>query len=141
MTPLLKGKSNSINWTHECNSSFSTLKIALTKAPILNIIDTSKGNVVLCTNASEWAIGVVLMQNKHVIAYESCKLNYSQLNYFVHEKELVAIIHALKIWRRCLLGIKFNIEIDHQSLKYLLAPSKLKTKSMDWINATVWFQY
>jgi len=74
MINLLKGKSDSIVWNHECNLSFFALKLALTHAPILTIIDPLKGNIVLCIDASDLAIGVVLMQNRQVIAFESQKL-------------------------------------------------------------------
>ncbi len=53
------------------------------------------------------------MQEGKVIAYESKKLNNAKVNYLVHVKELLAIIHALKVWRHYLLGSEFKIEIDH----------------------------
>jgi hypothetical protein len=64
MTNLLKGKNNLIAWTSECNSSFHTLKSLLTQTPILTIMDPLKGNMILCTYASDSAIGAVLMQDK-----------------------------------------------------------------------------
>jgi hypothetical protein len=117
MIALLRGKLESITWTKECELSFLALKIALTQAPVLTIIDLMKGNIVLCTDANDLAIGVVLMQDKRVIAYESRKLSPAELNYHVHEKELLVVIHSLKVWRHYLLGVKFKIEIDHQSLR------------------------
>ena len=119
MTNLLKGKNNVIDWTFECNLSFQTLKSVLTQTPVLTIMDPLKGNIILCTDASDLAIGAVLMQDKKVVAYESRKLNTVELNYPVHEKELLAIIHSLKVWRHYLLGVNFKIESDHQSLRYL----------------------
>ena len=62
-------------------------------------MDLLKGALVLCTNASDMAISVVLMQEGRVIAYEFIKLNNAELNYPIHEKELLAIIHALKVWQ------------------------------------------
>jgi hypothetical protein len=38
-------------------------------------MDYTKDELVLCTVASEEAIGDVLMQEGHVVAYESRKLN------------------------------------------------------------------
>ncbi len=32
------------------------------------------------------------------MAYESKKLSLGEHNYFIYEKELLAIVHALKIW-------------------------------------------
>ena len=56
-----------------------------------------KGGLILGTYAIDMAIGFVLMQEGRVITYESKKLNNTELNYSVHEKELLAIIHALKV--------------------------------------------
>ena len=58
----------------------------LTQTPVLTIIDPLKGNIILCIDASDLAIGVVLMQDKKIVAYESRKLNSAELNYSVHEK-------------------------------------------------------
>ena len=74
MTDLLKGKSKRIIWTHDCHESFEALKKALTEAPILRIMDSLKGALVLCTDASDMAIGIVLMQEGKVIVYESKNL-------------------------------------------------------------------
>jgi hypothetical protein len=128
MTALLRGKSESIIWTNECELSFLALKTALTQVPVLTIIDPMKGNIVLCTDASDLAIGAVLMQDKRVIAYESRKLSPVELNYSVHEKELLVVIHSLKVWRHYLLGVKFKIETDHQSLRHLSTQPNLSRR-------------
>jgi hypothetical protein len=52
-------------------------------------MDYIKDELVLCTDASEEAIGVVLMQEGHVVAYESRKLNPTNFFYPTHEKELI----------------------------------------------------
>ena len=62
MTNLLKGKNNVIDWTLECNLSFQTLKSVLTQTPVLTIMDPLKGNIILCIDASDLAIGAILMQ-------------------------------------------------------------------------------
>jgi hypothetical protein len=38
------------------------------------------------------------MQEGHVIAYASRQLRKHELNYPTHDLELVAVVHALKIW-------------------------------------------
>jgi hypothetical protein len=49
-------------------------------------MDYTKGELVLCTDASEETIGTVLMQEGHVVAYESRKLSLVEQNYPTHEK-------------------------------------------------------
>lgn len=51
--------------------------------------------------------------------HESRKLNEHEVNYVTHDLELVAIIHALKMWRHYLLGKKFTLMTDHSELKHL----------------------
>ena len=133
MTNLLKGKSNMIDWTPECDESFQTLKSLLTQTLVLTIMEFLKGNIILCTDASDLAIGAVLMQDKKIIAYESRKLNSAELNYPVHEKELLAVIHSLKAWRHYLLGVRLKIQIDHESLKYLLIQPHLSRRQCRWM--------
>jgi hypothetical protein len=38
------------------------------------------------------------MQKRQIIAYEFKKLTFEKLNYPTHEKELLVVIHPLKIW-------------------------------------------
>ena len=47
------------------------------------------------SNANDTVIGVVLLQNKHPIAFESKKLSKAKLNYTIIEKELLGMMHAL----------------------------------------------
>lgn len=54
---------------------------------------------VVCIDAFKGGLGGVLMQDGQVICYESRKLNEHEKNYLTHDLELVAIIHALNMWR------------------------------------------
>jgi hypothetical protein len=49
------------------------------------------------------------MQNEKVIAYASRLLKPHEQIYPTHDLELVAIVHALKIWRHSLIGYKCHI--------------------------------
>ncbi len=70
------------------------MKNVLTSALILGVINPKIGELVLCTNASDLAIGAMLMQEGQIIAYEFKKLAFGKLNYPTHEKELLVVIHA-----------------------------------------------
>lgn len=43
-------------------------------------------------------LGGVLLQEENVDCFESRKLKENEHNYATHELELIAIIHALKVW-------------------------------------------
>ncbi|KAI5671867.1 hypothetical protein M9H77_12231 [Catharanthus roseus] len=64
-------------WSEDCQRAFEDLKKAICKDPVLNLPDYSKSFEVH-TDASDFAIGGVLMQDGHPIAYESRKLNETE---------------------------------------------------------------
>jgi hypothetical protein len=69
----------------------------LTTTPILKVADPDK-DFIVCVDASKEGLGGVLTQEGHVIFYESRKLKEHERNYVTHDLELVAVIHALKMW-------------------------------------------
>ncbi|GBP32232.1 Retrovirus-related Pol polyprotein from transposon 17.6 [Eumeta japonica] len=69
------------------------------------------------------ALGAVLSQNQHPIAYASRTLNETERRYNTTEKELLAVLWACQHFRPYIYGRKFNLETDHQPLTWL---SKLK---------------
>jgi hypothetical protein len=49
-----------------------------------------------------------------------------QLNYSAMEKELLAMVFAIKKFRSYLVGAKVNVYTDHATLKYLLMKKDAK---------------
>ena len=92
----LQKKSVRFIFNQQCQDSFEKLKQLLTTTPVLKIVDPTK-DFVVCTDSSKEGLGGVLNQEGHVICYESRKLKEHEKNYVVHDLELAAIIHALKI--------------------------------------------
>jgi hypothetical protein len=117
ITNLLKNNTK-FNWSSRCNEAFEQLKVLLTTAPVLAQPDIEKPFDVYC-DASGSGLECVLMQEGRVIAYASRQLRQHQEHYPTHDLELVAVVHALKIWRHYLLGNVCHIYIDHKSLKYI----------------------
>ena len=70
-------------------------------------------------------MGCVLMQHGHVIAYASRLLKSHEVNYPVHDLELVAVVFTLRVWRQYLYGTQIQIFTDHKSLKYLMSQKEL----------------
>jgi len=131
MTELLK-KGTKFCWSDQCEVAFRKLRTLLTSAPILAQPDTTKPFDVYC-DASGTGIGCVLMQENRVIAYASRSLKRHEENYPTHDLELAAVVHALKIWRHYLLGMKCNIYTDHKSLKYLFTQADLNMHQRRWL--------
>ena len=65
-------------------------------------------------------IGAVLMQEGRPIAFESHPIRGKYLHKAIYEKEMLEILHALKKWRRYLMGRHFKVKTYHDSLKYFL---------------------
>ena len=77
------------------------------------------------TNALDYAPTVILsIINKeneiYLVAFHSHTFTITELNYDTHNKELLAIFKAIKIWWHYLKGLAYpiNIVIDHKNLKY-----------------------
>ena len=51
----------------------------------------------------------------------------------MHDLEMLAVIHALKHWRHLLLGVKFGLRSDHESLKYIFTQPLLNNHEKRWI--------
>ncbi|KAK3010370.1 hypothetical protein RJ639_012595 [Escallonia herrerae] len=103
------------------------MKQAMSEDPVLALPDVSKSFEVH-TDASDFALGGVLMQEGHPVAYESRKLNEAERRYTTHEKELLAVVHCLRIWRHYLLGSSFIVRTDNTAVSHFLSQSKLTSK-------------
>ena len=100
---------------------------------VLRIVNLD-GDFIVCTDASKEGLGGVLLQNDHVIYYESQKLKEHEQNYPTHDLELAAIIHALKMWKHYLMGRKFFLNTDNMSLKYLFDQPNLHARKARWFS-------
>jgi len=86
---------------------------------VLTLPDLSKEFVVE-TDASAVAIGVVLTQNAHPLAYFSKKMCPWMQAASTYVREMYAITESIKKWRQYLLGRKFIIYTDQKSLRNIL---------------------
>lgn len=112
-------KKNAWGWNSEADLAFQSLKQAMTQAPLLALLNFSLSFILEC-DASGTVIGAVLMQMECPIAYLSHTLHGRNLDLSTYEKEYLAIIIAVQKWRHYLLGRRFMIWTDQQSLKFIL---------------------
>ncbi|XP_076660824.1 uncharacterized protein LOC143364275 [Halictus rubicundus] len=119
------------HWTDKQQNSFETLKQKLCEAPVLTYPDFNR-QFTLTTDASNEGIGAVLSQDGHPCCYISRTLNAPERNYTTTEKELLAIVWAVKRLRQYLLGRKFVIRTDHQALKWLNNCKDPSSRLMRW---------
>jgi hypothetical protein len=100
-------------WDEKAKEAFETLKKAFTSAPILVHADSSKP-FFLEADALDFALGSVLSQYGKdgqllPIAYRSLKFSTTEINYEIHDKELLAIIDAFEEWRHLFEGLNIQL--------------------------------
>ncbi|KAE8654205.1 hypothetical protein F3Y22_tig00117056pilonHSYRG01112 [Hibiscus syriacus] len=139
LTDLLK-KGKAWEWYEQCQKAFENLKAAVSQEHVLALPDFTMPFEVH-TDASNFAIGGVLMQEGHPIAFESRKLNDTERRYTVQEKEMTAIIHCLRVWRHYLLGAHFTIKTDNVATSYFQTQKKLSPKQARWQDFLAEFDY
>ncbi|KAL0368711.1 UNVERIFIED_CONTAM: Transposon Tf2-11 polyprotein [Sesamum calycinum] len=74
----------------------------------------------------------VLMQDGHPVAFESRKLKDVERRYSVHEKELLAVVHCLRLWRHYLLGSPFVVKTDNIAVSHFMSQPKLTSRQARW---------
>ena len=128
-------------WTPERASAFAAVKHMLTSAPVLQLPDLDKPFVVVC-DASNVSLGACLMQDGHPIAFESAKLKPNELNYHAGEKELLAVVHALRLWRCYLSGAQqFTVVTDHNPNTTFDTKTTLSDRQARWVELLSRFNF
>ena len=65
------------------------------------------------TDASDYSMGVVLIQHGKPICYYSETFNSAIVNYPTYDKELYALAQSVKNWKHYLMEKETIIHIDH----------------------------
>ena len=124
-------------WSDKAQSAFEDLKKAFTSAPILThwIPDAP---IVVETDASDYALAAIVSTyvdgDIHPIAFHSRTFSSAELNYDVHDKELLAIFEAFQKWRHYLEGTPVPVDVvtDHKNLEYFATTKLLTRRQARW---------
>ncbi|WPJ61331.1 hypothetical protein SMAC4_13443 [Sordaria macrospora] len=130
-------------WSKKCDEAFNTLKQMMLDDPILMLPDPDK-ELEVETDASDWAMGGQLGQRDdqgrlHPVAFFSKAFRGPELNYPIHDKELMSVIWAFKEWRPWLSGTKEPVKVysDHKDLTYFTTTKELnqrQTRSSEFLS-------
>ena len=139
ITELTKATTKDWKWTPEAEKAFIELKNRFTYAPILAHFDPQRP-VIVETDASDFALGAVLSQRNdenrlHPVAFHSRKFTPAEMNYEIHDKELLAIVDSFKLWRRYPEGATYQVQVfsDHQNLEYFTTTKVLNRRQARWV--------
>lgn len=139
IAPLTRLLQKDVPWNFDdkAERAFETLKTKFTSAPVLTHYDPNL-SIIIETDASDVAVGAVcshsINKRLHPIAFHSRKLSPAELNYEIHDKELLAIIEAFKIWRPYIEGAQLPVDVfcDHNNLRYFSSSKVLSRRQTRW---------
>ena len=130
LTDLLK--STRFELSASANRAFQQIKVAFTTAPVLRLPNFDKLFDV-ATDASGLGIGAVLSQELHPVSFFSEKLSDVKSRYSNYDRELYAVVQALKFWRHYLLHREFTLYSYHEALQFLHTQQKLSAQHGRWV--------
>ncbi|XP_050548981.1 uncharacterized protein K02A2.6-like [Daktulosphaira vitifoliae] len=102
-------------WDENYETIFKKVKQCITTPPVLAYFNPSLP-IKLSVDASQFAVGAVIMQSNKPCAYASQSLNMTQQNYAQIEKELYAIVFGCQRFHQYLYGQTVQVETDHKPL-------------------------
>ncbi|KAH7562953.1 reverse transcriptase [Bipolaris maydis] len=148
-TPLteITKKEIGFKWEQEHQEAFERIKQIFLEAPVLEMYNPQRPTRVE-TDASDYALGAVLSQQCtdkkwRPVFYHSRKFSGAELNYDVHDKELLGVVDAFEQWEVYLLGLPDTIEVftDHQNLTSFMTTKKLNRRQVRWAETLAQFDF
>src|ERR1700728_3471708 len=124
----------------QTQAAFHAIKSLVVSRECLTTINhdaPGDNKIFVTTDASDLRTGGVLSwgetwESARPVAYDSMQLNSAQKNYPVHEKELLAVVRALKKWRTDLLGSPVLVYTDHRTLENFGSQKDLSRRQARW---------
>lgn len=138
LTDLTSPKKKFI-WTPTCTEAFNKMKGLLSSHPVLHSPDPTLPYH-LQVDASDRGVGAILLQPDketgvlHPVSYYSAKLNKHQRNYATVEKELLALVSAVRKFQ-CYLPQHYppiTVHTDHNPLTFLHKMKNTNQRLLRW---------
>ncbi|BBH02927.1 transposable element gene [Prunus dulcis] len=133
-------KKDGFLWTPEATAAFHKLKELMLSPRVLALPDFTKPFIIE-SDASGSGIGAVLQQEGRPIAFTSKTLGPRNQALSTYEREMMAIVHAIKKWHHYLQGRHFIIKTDHHSLKYFLNHKAHTPFQQKWVTKLLGYDY
>jgi hypothetical protein len=102
-------------WGLSQQQVFDDLKQRLCSTSVLSLLDLQQ-SFEIKTDALDYAVGVVLTQHGHPVAYHSETLSDVVRKYLTYDKQMYSIVQACRQWRHYILGKVTMIHNDHKLL-------------------------
>lgn len=149
LTPLTRKGLTRIEelWTKREERAFEAIKRIVTSLPVLKQLDQDSGVPIwVMTDASKVGVGAVLLQGEDWQTASPCGFFSRQYiaakrNYPTHEQELLAVVAALKACRVDLLGVRFRVLTDHDTLKHFNTQPTLSKRQARWTETLADYDY
>jgi len=141
----LTGKGVPFSWGKVEDSAFKSLRDKFCRAPVLSGWDPTLPTF-LETDCSGFALGGALIQEKdgvrRPVGFYSQKLNKAEINYDIHDKEMLAVVSSIKFWEPELKACgSFTIWTDHKNLEYFMVKRQLSERQIRWYETLAKFQF
>ncbi|KAI0994661.1 hypothetical protein K3495_g13520, partial [Podosphaera aphanis] len=143
----LTKKNSPWRWGEEENSAFEKLKNIFASTPVLAQWNPER-DTVLEADCSGYALGGCLSQlddqnRLRPIAYFSRRLSGAEVNYPIHDKEMLAIIACLKEWQAELRSVSkpFTILTDHRNLSFFTSKRLLNERQVRYNDVLQQFSF
>ena len=138
--PLTKltGKDVPFRFDDTCKEAWEALRTALRSAPVLCHYDPFR-QTRLETDSSDGVVAGVLSQLQddgffHPTGFFSKTMIEAELNYPIHDKELLAIFRSFQQYKPELLGAQKVVHVytDHRALEYFMTTKDLNPRQARW---------
>jgi transposase InsO family protein len=139
-----------VPWTEELRHSFTTLKEALLRAPVLSFPDFDRP-FHIATDASQTGVGGVLFQPRsvdehitptNIVAVVSKKLQPAQQCWPAYRKELWGVVYSLRRFHSYIWGRDdLVVHTDHKPLTHIFTSADLSHPLQQWLDTILDYQF